>query len=143
MLGPAADKVHDTYQCLLDLNADKRYHTNYEERQDITGKEYNDLSAVADDVLGHVEGQQEQQQQQQLPLAQGAIVAATTVVAMQIANGQAGPKKIDYNLKPKILGKEYTTSELRIWSTQMTYFWDAQLMDTTSPMGQLLQLHAH
>jgi hypothetical protein len=46
------------------------------------------------------------------------------------ANGQAGPKKIDYNLKAKILRKKFTTSELRIWSNQMTYFWDAQLMDT-------------
>jgi hypothetical protein len=49
---------------------------------------------------------------------------------MQAANGQAGPKKIDYHLKPKMLGKEFTTSELRIWCNRMTFFWDAQLMDT-------------
>jgi hypothetical protein len=48
---------------------------------------------------------------------------------MQAANGQAGPKKIDYNLKLKILGKEFITSELRILSKQMRYFWDPQLMD--------------
>jgi hypothetical protein len=100
---------------------------------------------MADDVLGHVEGQQVQQQQQQQPLAQADIVAAT-MAAMQAANSQAGPKKIDYNLKPKILGKEFTTSELRIWSNQMTYFWDAQLMDTRVEQvqwGQFLQLHGH
>jgi hypothetical protein len=49
---------------------------------------------------------------------------------MQAANGQAGPKKIDYHLKPKILGKEFTTSDLRIWCNRMTFFWDAQLTDT-------------
>jgi hypothetical protein len=48
-------------------------------------------------------GLQLQQQQQQQPV-QGDIVAAT-VAAMHAANGQAGPKKIDYHLKPKILGK--------------------------------------
>jgi hypothetical protein len=60
---------------------------------------------------------------------QGDIVAAT-VGAMQAANGQAEPKKIDYHLKPKILGNEFTTSELRIWCNRMTFFWDAQLTDT-------------
>jgi hypothetical protein len=60
---------------------------------------------------------------------QGNIFAAT-VTAMQAANGQQGPKKIDYHLKPKILGKEFTTSELRIWCHRMTFFWDAQLMET-------------
>jgi hypothetical protein len=84
---------------------------------------------MVDIILGHVEGQHVRQQQQQQPLAQGDIVAAT-VAAMQAANGQAGPKKIDYHLKPKMLGKEFTTSELRIWCNQMTFFWDAQLMET-------------
>jgi hypothetical protein len=119
-LGPADEQVHETYQRLLNLDADKAHHNNYEERQDITGKEYNDLRAMADEVLGHVEGQHVRQQQQQQPLAQGDIVAAT-VAAMQAANGQAGPKKIDYHLKPKML---------RIWCNWMTFFWDAQLMET-------------
>jgi hypothetical protein len=73
-----------------------------------------------------MKGRQVQQQQQLL--AQADIVAAT-LAAMQAANGQAGPKKIDYNLKLKILGKEFITSELRILSKQMRYFWDPQLMD--------------
>jgi hypothetical protein len=60
---------------------------------------------------------------------QGDIVAAT-VAAMQAANGQQGPKKIDYYLKPKILGTEFTTSELRTWCDKMTFFWAAQLMET-------------
>jgi hypothetical protein len=34
---------------------------------------------------------------------------------MQAANGNQGLKKIDYHLKPKIVGKEFTTSELRKW----------------------------
>jgi hypothetical protein len=79
-------------------------------------------------VLSKVEGQH--QQQQQLPAqVQGNIVSAT-VAAMQAANGQQGPKKIDYHLKPKILGKEFTTPELRTWCDKMTFFWAAQLMET-------------
>jgi hypothetical protein len=124
--GPAAEQVDDTYQHLLDLDANKGHHNNYEEHQDITGKEYNNLSAIADNVLGHVEGHHVQQQQ---PLVKGDIVAAT-VAAMQAANGQAGPKKIGYHLKPKMLEKEFTTSELRIWCNRRTFFWDAHLMDT-------------
>jgi hypothetical protein len=83
---------------------------------------------MADEILGQMEGQQQQQQQQQQPV-QGNIIEAT-VTAMQAANGQAGPKKIDYHLNPKMLGKEFTTSELRIWCNRMTFFWDAQLMET-------------
>jgi hypothetical protein len=50
---------------------------------------------------------------------------------MQAANGgAAGPKKIDYHLKPKILGKEFTTSELRTWCSGMVFFWAAQVMET-------------
>jgi hypothetical protein len=81
-------------------------------------------SALGQTLLGHMKGRQVQQQL----LAQADIVAAT-LAAMQAANGQAGPKKIDYNLKLKILGKEFITSELRILSKQMRYFWDPQLMD--------------
>jgi hypothetical protein len=57
-------------------------------------------------------------------------VQGNTVAAMQAANGQQGPKKIDYHLKPKILGKEFTTSELRPWCDKMTFFGAAQLMET-------------
>jgi hypothetical protein len=47
---------------------------------------------------------------------------------MKAAN--SGPKKIDYHLKPKILGKEFTTSELRTWCSGMVFFWAAQVMET-------------
>jgi hypothetical protein len=50
---------------------------------------------------------------------------------MQAANGgAAGPKKIDYHLKPKILGKEFTTSELRTCCSGIVFFWAAQVMET-------------
>jgi hypothetical protein len=50
---------------------------------------------------------------------------------MNPANGgNAGPKKIDYHLKPKILGKDFTTSELRTWCSGMEFFWAAQAMET-------------
>jgi hypothetical protein len=50
---------------------------------------------------------------------------------MQAANGgNAGPKKIDYHLKRKILGKEFTTSELRTWCSSIVFFWAAQAMKT-------------
>jgi hypothetical protein len=53
------------------------------------------------------------------------------VAAMNAANGgNAGPKKIDYHLKPKILGKDFTTSELRTWFSGMVFFWAAQAMET-------------
>jgi hypothetical protein len=80
-------------------------------------------------VLGKEEGPL--QQQQQPGQVQGKIVAAT-VAAMQAANGgnHVGPKKIDYHLKPKILGKEFTNSELRTWCSGMIFFWAAQLMET-------------
>jgi hypothetical protein len=49
---------------------------------------------------------------------------------MNAANGgNAGPKKIDYHLKPKILGKDFTTSELRTWCSGMVFFWAAQAME--------------
>jgi hypothetical protein len=42
---------------------------------------------------------------------------------MQAANGgNQGPKKKDYHLKPKILGREFTTSELRTWCDGMVFF---------------------
>jgi hypothetical protein len=49
---------------------------------------------------------------------------------MNAANGgNAGQKKIDYHLKPKILGKDFTTSELRTWCSGMAFFWAAQDME--------------
>jgi hypothetical protein len=80
-------------------------------------------------VLGKEEGLL--QQQQQPGQVQGDIVAAA-VAAMQATNGgnHVGPKKIDYHLKPKILGKEFTTSELRTWCSGMIFFWAAQLIET-------------
>jgi hypothetical protein len=53
------------------------------------------------------------------------------VAAINAANGgNPGPKKIDYHLKPKILGKDFTTSELRTWCSGMVFFWAAQAMET-------------
>jgi hypothetical protein len=128
-LGPAADKVHDTYQRLLDLDTDERHHTNYKERQDVTDKEYKNLSNMADDVLGHVEGQQVQQQQQQQPLAQADIVAAT-MAAMQAANSRQG---VHY-LRAEDMEQP---DDLLLGRTADGH------QSRTSPMGQLLQLHAH
>jgi hypothetical protein len=106
-IGPAAEKVHETYQQLIELDRDERHHDNYFDRQKLTGKEHNDLIAHAEEVLSIVEGLQQQQQQPPAQV-QGDIIAAT-VAAMQAANGQQGPKTIDYHLKPKILGKELRT----------------------------------
>jgi hypothetical protein len=91
-IGPAAEKVHETYQLLIKLDKDERHHDNYFERQNITGKEHNDLIAHADEVLSNVQGQE--QQQQPPTQVQGDIVAATVAV-MQAANVQQGPMKID------------------------------------------------
>jgi hypothetical protein len=120
-IGPAADKVHN------ELDADERHQDNFYKHQQVTGKEHNDIIAHADEVLSKEEGPR--QQQQPPGQVQGNIVAAT-VAAMQAANVNQGPKKIDYHLKPKILGKEFTTSELRTWCDGMTFFWAAQLMET-------------
>jgi hypothetical protein len=124
-IGLQADKVHDTYQRLIN----ERHHKNFYERQQRTSSEHNNIIAHADEVLGEKEGPL--QRQQQPGQVQGDIVAAT-VAAMQAANGgnYVGPKKIDYHLKPKILGKEFTTSELRTWCSGMIFFWAAQLMET-------------
>jgi hypothetical protein len=128
-IGPAAERVHDAYQQLIELDEDERHHDNFFECRHITGKEHNKIIAHADEVLSKEEGPGQQQQQQLHGQVQGDIVAAT-LVAMQAANGNQGPKKIDYHLKPKILGKEFTTSELRIWCDGMIFFGAAQLMET-------------
>jgi hypothetical protein len=102
-IGLQADKVHNAYQRLIEFDEDEHHHTNFEQWQQRTSTEQNDIHAHADEVLGEVDGQQRQQQPGQV---QGDIVAAT-VAAMQAANGgnNAGPKKINYHLKPKFLGK--------------------------------------
>jgi hypothetical protein len=126
-IGLQADKVHDAYQRLIEFDEDELYHANFETWQDRTATEHNDIRAHADKVLGEVDGPQRQQQPGQIL---GNNIAAT-VTAMQAANGgAAGPKKIDYHLKPKILGKEFTTSELRTWCSGMVFFWAAQVMET-------------
>jgi hypothetical protein len=126
-IGLQADKVHDPYQRLIKFDDDELHHTNFKTRQERTAIEHNDIRAHADEVLGEADGPQQQQQPGQI---QGNIVAAT-VAAMQAANGgNAGPKKIDYHLKPKILRKEFTTSELRTWCSGMVFFWAAQAMET-------------
>jgi hypothetical protein len=49
-IGPASEKVHKTYQKLIKLDADECHHDNNYERQNITGKEHNDLIAHGDKV---------------------------------------------------------------------------------------------
>jgi hypothetical protein len=128
-IGLQAEKVHDAYLRLIEFDSEERHQDNFYECQQLTGNEHNNIITHADEVLGKEEGPL--QQQQQHGQVQGNIVAAT-VAAMQAANGgnHVGPKKIDYHLKAKILGKEFTTSELRTWCTEMIFFWAAQLMET-------------
>jgi hypothetical protein len=52
-----------------------------------------------------------------------------------VNGGNAGQKKIDYHLKPKILGKDFTTSELRTWCSGMAFFWAAQDMENKEKLG--------
>jgi hypothetical protein len=127
-IGLQADKVHEAYQRLIKFDNNEGYHVTFEMRQDNTATEHNDICAHADEVLREAGGPQHQQQQP--GQVQGDIVAAT-VAAMNAANGgNASPKKIDYHLKPKILGKDFTTSELRTWCSGMAFFWAAQAMET-------------
>jgi hypothetical protein len=95
-IGPAADKVHDAYQQLVKLDADERHHDNFYKRQQVTGREHNDIIAHTDEVLSKEEGLL--QHRQQPGQVQGYIVAAT-VAAMQATNANQGLKKIDYHLK--------------------------------------------
>jgi phosphopantetheine adenylyltransferase len=52
-IGPAFEQVHETYQRLLNLDAEEAHYDNYAERQDITGKEHNNLIIMADEVLSN------------------------------------------------------------------------------------------
>jgi hypothetical protein len=102
-IGLQADKVHDAYQQLIEFDDNERHHVTFKTRQDNTATEHNNIRAHADEVLGEADGPQYQQQQP--GQVQGDIVSAS-VAAMNAANGSnAGPKKIDYHLKPKILGR--------------------------------------
>jgi hypothetical protein len=128
-IGLQADKVHDAYQRLIEFDDDERHHANFETRQQNTATKINNILAHADEVLGEVDGPQHGGHQQQPGQIQGDIIAAT-VAAMNAANGgNAGPKKIDYHLKPKILGKDFTTSEPRTWCSGMVFFWAAQAIE--------------
>jgi hypothetical protein len=128
-IGLQADNVHTAYHRLIKYDTDERHQENLYERQQRTSTEHNNIIAHADKVLGEEEGTL--QRQQQAGQVQGNIVAAT-VASMQAENGgnHVRPKKIDYHLKPKILGKEFTTSELRTWCCRMIFFLAAQLMET-------------
>jgi hypothetical protein len=85
--------------------------TLYSNRQNLTSTQFNTVMAMADKILGHIEGEELQQQQQQpLPATAADIVAASVAAAERIfmAQGQAQgaasqQKKIDYALRPKIL----------------------------------------
>jgi hypothetical protein len=126
-IGLQADKVHNAYQRLIKFD-DEHHHITFETRQDNTATEHNNIRAHADEVLGEADGPQHRQQQ---PGPVAGNIFAATVAAMNAANSSnAGPKKIDYHLKPKILGKDFTTSELRTWCSGMVFFWAAQAMET-------------
>jgi hypothetical protein len=129
-IGAQAEKVHNAYQKLIELDENQQHLDLYDARQQTNMKELNDIRQQADEILGEVDGPQvPQQQQQQQANMQGDIVQAT-VAAMTAANGnQNGQKKIDYHLKPKILGNGFTTSELRTWCSGMAFFWAAQDME--------------
>jgi hypothetical protein len=131
-IGPQAERVHNAYQKLIELDENEQHLLLYDERQQNNEKELNQIRQQADEVLGAVDGPQipRQQQQQQQGNVQDDIVTAT-VAAMNAANGgnNNGQKKIDYHLKPKILGKDFTTSELRTWCSGMAFFWAAQDME--------------
>jgi hypothetical protein len=128
-IGQQADKVHDAYQQLIELDDDERHLDVFNTRQQTNASELNDIRALADEVLGEVDGPQHRAHHHQPGQIQGNIVTAT-VAAMNAANGgNAGPKKIDYHLKPKILGKDFTTSELRTWCSGMVFFSVAQAME--------------
>jgi hypothetical protein len=121
-IGPQAEKVHDAYQRLIELDDDERHLDIFDQRQQTNETELNQIRHQPDEVLGAVDGPQHARQRQQPGNVQDDIFAAT-VAAMNAANGgNAGQKKIDYHLKPKILGKDFTTSELRTWCSGIAFF---------------------
>jgi hypothetical protein len=88
-IGPQADKVHNAYQKLIELDENEEHLRLYDERQQNNMKELNQIRQQADEVLGAVDGPQiprQQQQQQRGGNTQDDIVAAT-MAAMNAANG--------------------------------------------------------
>jgi hypothetical protein len=112
-ISPQAEKVHNAYQKLIELDDNEAHLDLFNARQQTNENELNQICQQADEVLGKVDGPQiprQQQPQQQQGNVQDDIVTAT-VAAMNTANGgNNGQKKIDYHLKPKILGKDFSTS---------------------------------
>jgi hypothetical protein len=123
-----AHKVHDAHQRLIKIDNDERHHVTFETRQNNTATEHNDIRAHADKVIGKADGPQHQQQQP--GQIQGNIIAATVAAMNTAKGGNSGLKTIIYHLKPKILGKDFTTSELRTWCGGMVFFWAAKAMET-------------
>jgi hypothetical protein len=58
-IGPQAEKVHDAYQRLAELEDDERHLIVFNTRQQTNATELNDIRAHADDVLGAVDGPQQ------------------------------------------------------------------------------------
>jgi hypothetical protein len=65
-IGLQADKVHDAYQRLIKFDKDENHHANFEQRQNRTNTEHNNIRAHVGEVLGEVDGPQRQQQPGQL-----------------------------------------------------------------------------
>jgi hypothetical protein len=128
-IGLQADKVNNAYQRLIEFDDDERHHEVFDTRQQTNATELNNIRVHADKVLGEVDGPQQGAHQQQPGQIQGNIVKATVAAMNAAKGGNAGPKKIDYHLKPKILGKDFTISELRTWCSGMAFFWAAQAME--------------
>jgi hypothetical protein len=98
----------------MELDDNEQHQDLFDARQQTNATELNQIRQQADEVLGEVDGPQHARQRQQQPGNVKDDIVAATVAAMNAANGgNAGQKKIDYHLKPKILGKDFTTSELR------------------------------
>jgi hypothetical protein len=55
-IGLQADKVHDAYQRLIKFDKDENRHANFEQRQNRTNTEHNNIRAHVGEVLGEVDG---------------------------------------------------------------------------------------
>jgi hypothetical protein len=97
-IGPQAEKVHDAYQRLIELDDDERHLDIFDQRQQTNETELNQNRQPADEVLGEVDGPQHARQQQQPGNVQDDIVAATVAARNAANGGNAGQKKIDYHL---------------------------------------------
>jgi hypothetical protein len=61
-MGPQAEKVHDTYQRLIELDDDERHLDVFDTRQQTNETELNQIRQHADEVLGEVDGPQQVRQ---------------------------------------------------------------------------------